>query len=80
MPVRYLEDADFKTGINFRKVGAKILYYGHFGSKSIDVLILTKFCLYPIWKMLISNLTLVFEILEPKFFIMGIVGQKVSTF
>ena len=35
--------------------------FGHFGPKSINFLILTKFCLYPILKVLISNLTLLFE-------------------
>ena len=41
----------------FWKFLEQIPGYGHFLSKSINFLILTKFCLYPISKALISNLT-----------------------
>ena len=40
----------------------------------------TKFCLYFISKMLISNLTLVLESFEPKYPKLGILGQKLLTF
>ena len=52
----------------------------HFGPKSIIFLILTKFCMCPILKVLISNLTFVFKNLEPKSKHLGILGQKVSIF
>ena len=42
--------------------------------------LLTKFCLYAISKVLISNLTLIFENLESKCRNLGILGQKVLTF
>ena len=49
---------------------------GHFGQKSINFLILTKFCMYPILKVLISNLTFVFENVELKSPNLGILSQK----
>ena len=54
--------------------------FGRFGSKSINFLILTKFCVYSISKILISNLTFVFERFQPKFPNLGIMGQKVLIF
>ena len=53
--------------------------FGHFGPKSINLLILTKFCMYPNSKVLISNLVLVLEKFEAKCPNQGIFGQKVST-
>ena len=50
--------------------------FGYFGSISINFLILTKFCMYPISKVLISNLTLVFENFGLKCPNLGIFGQK----
>ena len=52
----------------FLKLRAQISKYWHFGSKCINFLNLTKFCLYPITKVLIFgfDLTLVFENFEPK--------------
>ena len=40
--------------------------FGYFESISINFLIITKFCLYPISKVLISNLTFAFENFKPK--------------
>ena len=54
--------------------------FGHFGPKSISSLILTKFRMYHISKVLISNLTLVFKNFEPKSPNLGILSQKVSAF
>ena len=51
-----------------------------FWVKSINFLILTKFCLYSISKILISNLTFVFESFQSKFPNLGIMGQKVLIF
>ena len=50
--------------------------FWHFGSKSINFLVFTKFYLYPISKKLISNLTLFFENFEPKCPFMGILFKK----
>ena len=54
--------------------------FGHFGPKSINFLILTKFCLYPVLKVLISNQTFVFENFKPKFPDFGVVSQKKNNF
>ena len=51
--------------------------FGHFGPKSMSILILTKF---PILNVLISNLSFVFKNIGPKSENVGILGQKVSTF
>ena len=51
------EGADFKSDICFRKFRAQIPNFEHFGTKSINFLILTKFSLCTISKVLISNLT-----------------------
>ena len=51
--------------------------FGHFGPKSINFLILTKFRMYSILDMLISNLSFVFENYVPKCINLGILGQKV---
>ena len=64
--VPYFKWTDFKSEIGFQKVWVQIPKFWHFGSKIINFLILTKFCMYPIPKMLISNLTLVFENFEHK--------------
>ena len=55
--------------------------FEHFGPKSINFPILTKFCLNPILTMLISNLIFVFENLTPNMKIpkYGHFGSKVST-
>ena len=73
----YFDCADFKSDIGIWKFWAQIPKYGHFGSKSINFLILAKFCLYPISKVLISNLTLVIEKFEPKCPNMDLLDQKV---
>ena len=75
----YFKSANFKSGICFRKFRAKIPKSVHVGPKSIHFLILTKFYLYPISKVLISNLTFVFEKFEPKSPNVGILGQNAST-
>ena len=49
--------------------------FGHFVSKSINFLILAKFRMYPTSNVLISNLTFVFENVEPKSPNKGILGQ-----
>ena len=54
--------------------------FGHFGPKSINFLILTKFCMYPILDVLVLNLALAFENFEPKFPNLGILDQKLSIF
>ena len=64
--VPYFESADLKSGICFPKFWAQMPNFGHSGSKSINFLILTKFPLYPVSKVLISNLTFVFQDFEPK--------------
>ena len=51
------EGADFKSDICFRKFRAQIPNFEHFGTKSINFLVLTKFSLCTISKVLISNLT-----------------------
>ena len=51
-----------------------------FGPKSINFLVLMKFCIHPILYVLISNLSFVFEYLEPKFPNLGILDQKLLTF
>ena len=52
----------------------------HFGSKSINFLALTKFWLYPVSKVLISNQTFVFENFKPKLPNFGVVLQKKINF
>ena len=54
--------------------------FGYFGSISINFLIITKYYRQPISKVLVSNLTLVFEIFESKRPNLGILGQKVASF
>ena len=63
---RYFEGADFKSDIASRTFLDQIPKFGHLGSKSINILILMKFLMYPILKALISNLTFAFENIEPK--------------
>ena len=60
LPILYFEGADFKSDICFRKFHAQIPKFENFESKSITFLILTKFYLYNISKVLISNLTFAF--------------------
>ena len=66
MPASYFKGADFKPDIRFRNVLAEIPKFGHFGPKGINSLILAKFCLYSISKVLISNLTFASKMLSPK--------------
>ena len=54
-------------------------HFGHFGLKSINFLILTKFPLYPVSKVLIPNLTFVFQDFDPKYLNLGLLGEKVLT-
>ena len=54
--------------------------FRRFVTESINFLILTKFRMYPLSKVTISNLTFVFQNFEHKCPIIGILGQKVSTF
>ena len=72
----------FKTHFLKNKSGRllrQILNVGRFGPKSMNFLILTKFCMYPISNVLILNLTLAFENFETKFQYLSILG-KVLTF
>ena len=50
-----------------------------FGPKSSDFLILKIFFMSPISKVLISNLTVVFEDFEPKCPNLSFLGQKIMT-
>ena len=54
-----------------------MLQAGHFGPASFNFLILTKFLMYPILNVLISNLSFTFENFESKCPSLGILGQKV---
>ena len=54
--------------------------FEHFEPKRINFLVLTKFRLYPISKVMISNLTFVFQNCEHKCPNFGILRQKVLTF
>ena len=66
---------------SFFKFLAQILKFRHFGAEKYQFSNhLTKFCLYSISKGLISNLTFVFQNLEPKCPNLGILHQKVLTF
>ena len=58
------------------KIRAHMSTFGHFRSKSINFIILAKFCTYLIPNVLISNLTFVFENFETESRNMGIQGQK----
>ena len=78
--VPYFEHIDFKCLICFWELWAQIPKFGHFRPKSMKFLILTKFCLYSISKVLISNLRLVFETFLPISPNLGILDQKVSIF
>ena len=79
-PVSYFKCPDFRSNFGFWKLWAQIPKYGHFGPKSINCLILTKFHMYPISNVLISNLTLVFENFELKSLNLSILGQEVLSF
>ena len=59
--VPYFECVDFTFVICFWKSRTQFPKFGHFEPKSINFLILTKVCLYPISEVLISNLTFAFE-------------------
>ena len=72
--------ADCKCDILSRKVWAQTSKFGRFGPKGINFLILTKFCLYRISKVLISNQTFVFKNFNSKSPIFGVFGSKKSTF
>ena len=56
--MHYFQDLDFKSEIAFWKFLAQIPKFRHFGPKSIDSLILSKFRMYPVSNVLISDLTL----------------------
>ena len=70
-----------KSGIFYQllffKFWAQMPKFEHFWPKSINLLILTKFPMYPISKVLISNLSFVFKNVEPKSLNLGILGQRV---
>ena len=51
----YYEAADYKSDIRFQTFCAQTPKFRHFVSKNINFLILTKFCLYPVSKVLISK-------------------------
>ena len=69
MHVPYFECTDFKVLICFWKFLVQRPKFGHFEPKNINFLVLTKFCMYPISntklylypmsKVLISNLTFI---------------------
>ena len=77
--VPYFKDTDFKCNIDFQKFWVKIPKIGHFGPKSINFLILTKFCMYSISTVLISNRLFVLKDFELKFPNLGIFGQEALT-
>ena len=64
----------------FQKIVAQMPKFGYFGKRRINFLILTKFCLYPILKVLISNLALVLENFKPKCSNLEILGQNYLLF
>ena len=68
--------ADFKFDILSRNFWAQTSKFGRFGPKGINFLILTKFCLHRISKVLISNQTFVFKNFNSKSPIFGVLGQK----
>ena len=76
----FLEGDHFKSYTCFPKVWAQIPNFGHFGLKSINFLILTKFRMYPLLKVMVSNLTIVLQNFEHKCPILGILDEKVLTF
>ena len=59
--------ADFKSDICFQKFLAQIPKFKNFGPKSINLLILTKVCLFATSKVLISNLTFVLKNFQSKY-------------
>ena len=77
--VPYFKDTDFKCNIDFQKFWVKIPKIGHFGPKSINFLILTKFCMYSISTVLISNMLFVLKDFELKSPNLGILGQEALT-
>ena len=60
--VPYFKGAESKFDIDFWKIWTEIPNFGHFSPESINFLILTKFCLYSILRVWVSNLTFFFEI------------------
>ena len=78
--VPYFESADFKTAICFWKFWAQIPKYDHFKAKSTNFLVFTKFCMCTFSKVVISNLSFVFENFEPKSKNLDVLYQKVLTF
>ena len=74
-----LKDTDFKCNIDFQKFWVKIPKIGHFGPKSINFLILTKFCMYSISTVLISNMLFALKDFELKSPNLGILGQEALT-
>ena len=76
LSVPYFEGADFNSQIGFWKFRFQMSKFGHSGSKSINFLILMKFCMYPISKVLTSNPTFVFKNFERKSAIWGLLILK----
>ena len=74
-----LKDTDFNCNIDFQKFWVKIPKIGHFGPKSINFLILTKFCMYSISTVLISNMLFALKDFELKSPNLGILGQEALT-
>ena len=61
----YYEGADFKSDIRFQKFWAKTSKFRLFGTKDFNFLILMKFCLYPVSKVLILKKHLFSKISNP---------------
>ena len=76
----YYEGADLKSDIHFQKCWAQTPKFRDFGPKGINFLILTKFGLQPVSKVLISNQIFVFKNFKPKSPNFGVSGQKSINF
>ena len=72
----YSEGVGFKSDICFPNFWAQIPKFGHFAPKRITFLVLTKFLMYLISKMLPSNLIFFFENFELNSPYSGILDQK----
>ena len=70
------EGADFKSDIWFPNFWAQISKFGYFAPKCIIFLVLTKFLMYLISKVLTSNLIFLFKNFELKSPYSGILDQK----
>ena len=71
-----VEGVGFKSDICFPNFWAQIPKFGHFAPKRITFLVLTKFLMYLISKMLPSNLIFFFENFELNSPYSGILDQK----